>query len=160
VEEVLAVSARYVSGDEAGPLEASHLEATRQLAENLNADGFRVVAVAYKEMPPGQSRYAVADEAGLTLLGYIAFLDPPRDTAAPALAALKASGVAVKILTGDNAIVARKICLEVGLAVDPVVLGTELAAMSPDQMADIAERASIFAKVSPAQKAAIVDALH
>ncbi|MCL6467472.1 MAG: HAD-IC family P-type ATPase, partial [Ralstonia sp.] len=84
----------------------------------------------------------------------------PRDTAAPALAALKASGVAVKILTGDNAIVARKICREVGLAVEPVVLGTELAAMSPDQMADIAERASIFAKVSPAQKAAIVDALH
>ncbi|CAJ0683553.1 Magnesium-transporting ATPase, P-type 1 [Ralstonia holmesii] len=160
VEEVLAVSARYVSGDEAGPLEASHLQDTRQLAENLNADGFRVVAVAYKEMPPEQSQYAVADESGLTLLGYIAFLDPPRDTAAPAIAALKASGVAVKILTGDNAIVARKICREVGLAVEPVVLGTELAAMSPDQMADMAERASVFAKVSPAQKAAIVEALH
>ncbi|MCO5398875.1 magnesium-translocating P-type ATPase [Ralstonia soli] len=160
VEEVLAVSTRYVSGDEAGPLETSHLEQTRQLAENLNADGFRAVAVAYKELPPQQNEYAVADESGLTLLGYIAFLDPPRETAAAALAALKEAGVAVKILTGDNAIVARKICREVGLAVEPVVLGTELAAMSPEQVADIAERASVFAKVSPAQKAAIVEALH
>ena len=160
VEEVLAASTRYVSGDETGPLEASHLEHTRQLAEDLNADGFRAVAVAYKELPSQQTEYVVADESGLTLLGYIAFLDPPRETAAAAIAALQASGVGVKILTGDNAIVARKICREVGLAVDPVVLGTELATMSADQMADIAERASVFAKVSPAQKAAIVDALH
>ena len=160
VEEVLAVSTRYVCGDETGVLEASHLEQTRQQAEDLNADGFRAVAVAYKALPLQQSEYAVADESELTLLGYIAFLDPPRETAATAIAALKVGGVAVKILTGDNAIVARKICREVGVAVEPVVLGTELAAMSPDQMADIAERASVFAKVSPAQKAAIVEALH
>lgn len=160
VEEVLSISTRYVSGDESGPLEASHLEHTKRLADNLNADGFRAVAVAYKELPAQQAQYAVADESDLTLLGYIAFLDPPRETAADAIAALKAGGVTVKILTGDNAIVARKICREVGLDVDPVVLGTELSAMSPDQLAEVAERASVFAKVSPAQKAAIVEALH
>lgn len=160
LEEMLAVSTHYVCGEETGPLEASHLASAKQLADDLNGDGFRVVAVAYKELPAQQADYAVADESGLTLLGYIAFLDPPRETAASAIAALHASGVAVKILTGDNAIVARKICREVGLAVDPVVLGTELAAMSAEQMAEVAERAAVFAKVSPAQKAAIVDALH
>ncbi|KMW48589.1 magnesium-translocating P-type ATPase [Ralstonia insidiosa] len=160
VEEVLGVSSSYASGDELGPLESGHLEHAKRMAEDLNSDGFRAVAVAYKELPQQQSQYAVADESDLILLGFIAFLDPPRDTAAEALSELKTSGVAVKILTGDNAIVARKICREVGLDVDPVVLGTELSTMSPDQMAETAERASVFAKVSPAQKAAIVEALH
>ena len=77
-------------------------------------------------MPPAQATYSVADEADLTLLGYIAFLDPPKETCAAALAALKASGVQVKILTGDNDIVTRKICHEVGLPVDRIVLGSEI----------------------------------
>ena len=115
VEEVLGVSSSYASGDELGPLESGHLEHAKRMAEDLNSDGFRAVAVAYKELPQQQSQYAVADESDLILLGFIAFLDPPRDTAAEALSELKTSGVAVKILTGDNAIVARKICREVGL---------------------------------------------
>src|SRR6202051_1532929 len=111
-------------------------------------------------MPPTQTTYSVADEADLTLLGYIAFLDPPKETCAVAIGALQASGVQVKILTGDNEIVTRKICHEVGLAVDRIVLGSEIATLSPDELASVAETASVFAKVSPSQKAAIIDALH
>ena len=86
--------------------------------------------------------------------------DPPKETCAAALEALKASGVEVKILTGDNDIVTRKICHEVGLAVDRIVLGSEIATLSPDELASLAETAAVFAKVSPSQKAAIIDALH
>ena len=160
VEEVFAACKHYAIGGETGPLDASHFAAAKETTAKLNADGFRVVAVAYKEMPPTQTTYSVADESDLTLLGYIAFLDPPKDTCAAAIGALYASGVRVKILTGDNDIVTRKICHEVGLAVDRIVLGSEIANLSPDALADLAETATVFAKVSPAQKAAIIDALH
>ena len=93
-------------------------------------------------------------------MAIIAFLDPPKETAAAAIATLKTSGVQVKILTGDNDIVARKICHEVGLSVDRIVLGREIEALSPDEMATLAETTAVFAKVSPSQKAAIIDALH
>jgi Mg2+-importing ATPase len=160
VEEIFSVCTRYVINAEAGTLDESHFTAAKSTTASLNADGFRVIAVAYKEMPPEQAAYSVGDEADLTLLGYIAFLDPPKETAAAAIDALKACGVQVKILTGDNDIVARHICHEVGLPVDRLVLGKELERLSPAQLADLAETASVFAKVSPSQKASIVDALH
>ncbi len=160
VEEVFAACKSYAVDGEVGLLDSSHLAAAVETTAKLNADGFRVVAVAFKEMPPTQSTYSVADETGLTLLGYIAFLDPPKETASAAIATLKASGVQVKILTGDNDIVTRKICHEVGLSVDRIVLGSEIATMSPDVLSALAETATVFAKVSPSQKAAIIDALH
>jgi P-type Mg2+ transporter len=160
VEEVFAVCKHYEIDGKTGPLDEGHFASAMETTAKLNADGFRVVAVAYKEMPPTQATYSVADEADLTLLGYIAFLDPPKETAAAAIATLKASGVVVKILTGDNDIVTRKICREVGLQVDRIVLGSEMAKLSPDELATLAETAAVFAKVSPAQKAAIIDALH
>ncbi|MFZ1150994.1 MAG: magnesium-translocating P-type ATPase [Xanthobacteraceae bacterium] len=160
VEEVFAACKHYAIDGETGPLDQSHFTSAMETTAKLNADGFRVVAVAFKEMPPTQTTYSVADEADLTLLGYIAFLDPPKETCAAALATLKASGVQVKILTGDNDIVTRKICHEVGLVVDRIVLGSEMAVLSPDELASLAETATVFAKVSPSQKAAIIDALH
>jgi Mg2+-importing ATPase len=160
VEEVFAACTRYSVGSETGALDDSHFAAAKEITVGLNADGFRVVAVAYKEMPPEQATYSVRDEAGLTLLGYIAFLDPPKETAAAAIAALNASGVQVKILTGDNDLVTRKICHEVGLTADRIVLGKEIEALSAAQLADLAETAPVFAKVSPSQKASIIDALH
>ena len=160
VEEVFAACKHYAIDGETGPLDQSHFTSAMETTAKLNADGFRVVAVAFKEMPPTQTTYSVADEADLTLLGYIAFLDPPKETCAAALATLKASGVQVKILTGDNDIVTRKICHEVGLAVDRIVLGSEMAVLSADELASLAETATVFAKVSPSQKAAIIDALH
>ena len=160
VEEVFAACARYAMDGETGPLDESHFAAAMETTAKLNADGFRVVAVAYKEMSPEQAAYSVGDEVALTLLGYIAFLDPPKETAAAAIATLKASGVQVKILTGDNDIVTRKICHEVGLPADRIVLGKELETLSPAELADLAETISVFAKVSPSQKASIIDALH
>ena len=160
VEEVFAACKHYVVGAETGVLDDSHFRTAQATTAKLNGDGFRVVAVAFREMPAGQSVYSVKDEADLTLLGYIAFLDPPKETCAAALAALKASGVTVKILTGDNDIITRKICREVGLAVERIVLGSEMAGMTPEALAELVETTTVFAKVSPAQKAAVIDALH
>ena len=160
VEELFSISTHYEAGAECGRLDPSHLETANRETAELNADGFRVVAVAYKEMPPEQTVYTVADESGLTLLGYIAFLDPPKDSAAEAIADLAKAGVSVKILTGDNDIVTRKICKDVGLKVDRIVLGSEIEHMSDDALAELATTAIVFAKLSPPQKAKIIEALH
>ncbi|MFM0136349.1 magnesium-translocating P-type ATPase [Caballeronia grimmiae] len=160
VEEVFAVCARYATQADEGVLDASHFADAQRTTAELNADGFRVVAVACKRLPEESRPYTTGDERDLTLIGYIAFLDPPKETCAAALAALAASGVQVKILTGDNHIVTRKICHEVGIQADRIALGREIEAMSPEALDALAESVSVFAKVSPAQKAAIIDALR
>jgi Mg2+-importing ATPase len=160
VEELFSISTRYETGSECAGLDPSHLETAKRETAELNADGFRVVAVAYKEMPPLQTVYSVADEADLTLLGYIAFLDPPKESAAEAIANLAEAGVSVKILTGDNEIVTRKICKDVGLKIDRVVLGSEIEHVSDDALSDLAATTIVFAKLSPPQKAKVIEALH
>jgi P-type Mg2+ transporter len=158
IEEVFAVCSRYEIGDEVGTLDKSHLETAQQQSARLNSDGFRVIAVAYKEFDAGKDAYTVADECDLTLLGYIAFLDPPKESAGPAIAALGRAGVRVKIITGDNDIVTRKICREVGLEVDRIILGSEVEAASEAELARMVDTYSVFAKVSPPQKARIIAA--
>ena len=160
VEELFSISTHYETENECGRLDPSHLETAKRETAELNADGFRVVAVAYKEMPPEQIAYTVADESDLTLLGYIAFLDPPKDSAAEAIADLAKAGVSVKILTGDNEIITRKICKDVGLKVDRVVLGSEIDHMSDDALSELAPTTVVFAKLSPPQKAKVIEALH
>jgi Mg2+-importing ATPase len=160
VEEVFACCTRYRLGDQEGPLDASHAATARDVAARLNADGFRVVAVASRTFDAPQAAYSAADETGLTLLGYIAFLDPPKASAGPAIAALAAAGVGVKILTGDNEIVCRKICRDVGAAFEPVCLGSDIAAMDDEALARRAPEVAIFAKLSPDQKARVITALQ
>ena len=160
VEEIFSVCTNYELNDQCGLLDASHLAQAQAETRALNEDGFRAVAVAYKEIVDLKTNYSVDDESGLTLLGYIAFLDPPKETAGAAIAALIKSGVAVKIITGDNEIVTRKICREVGLDVDRIVLGPDIEQMSESALAGIAETTLVFAKVSPAQKARVIGALH
>ena len=126
----------------------------------LNAEGLRVVAVAVKEVPPHKTVYGVADETALTLIGYVAFLDPPKESTAPALRALKEHGVTVKVLTGDNHLVTAKICREVGLAVRGVLQGPELDDMDDAQVAQAAESHTVFAKLSPLHKERLVRALR
>ena len=150
----------YCLDAEVGRLDETHLEAAKQQTIALNSDGFRVVAVAYKEMDPGKTAYSIADEAGLTLLGYIAFLDPPKDSAREAIALLAQKGVQVKVLTGDNEIVTRKICHEVQLEPGEILLGATIAKMSDAELAEIAHRTTVFAKLNPAQKERVVRALH
>ncbi len=160
VEEIFAVCDRYVLGDDGGALDAGHFADAKREMEKLNSEGFRVVAVAFKEIAEPKRSYDVPDETGLTLLGYIAFLDPPKETVAAAIETLGRSGVTVKILTGDNEVITRMICHQVGLPASRVLLGSEIEAMSDDALGVAAEAASVFAKVSPAQKARVIDALH
>jgi Mg2+-importing ATPase len=160
VEEVFSVSKHYELNDTCGFLDASHLAQAQAETAELNEDGFRVVAVAYKEIPDLAQGFSVADESDLTLLGYIAFLDPPKETAGPAIAALNKAGVSVKIITGDNEIITRKICREVGLDVGRIVLGSEIEKLDERALAGLAETAAVFAKVTPAQKARVIRALH
>jgi P-type Mg2+ transporter len=158
IEEVFAVCSRYEIDGEVGELDRSHLKKAQEESASLNADGFRVIAVACKEIDARKDVYTVADENDLTLLGYIAFLDPAKASAGPAIAALQHAGVKVKILSGDNDIVTRKICHEVGLAVDRIVLGVEVEALDDAALARKAHAYLVFAKVTPAQKARIIAA--
>lgn len=161
LEEVLAVctQVRLADGSDA-PLNTEHLNEVRATTAELNDQGLRVVAVAVKEEPPTKHVYGVADEAGLTLVGYVAFLDPPKDSTAPALAALQAHGVEVKVLTGDNERVTAKICREVGLAQHGMLLGTQIDAMSDAELTRAAVDFNVFAKLNPAQKERLVRLLR
>ena len=166
LEEVLAIctSVRSGAGSGAGASTAALDAATRARAEafanQLNEEGLRVVAVAMKEMPPAQTTYSVADEAGLTLVGYISFLDPPKESAAPALKQLAAHGIVVKVLTGDNAPVTTSVCRQVGLPADVVLLGAEIEAMSDPELALATAKHTLFAKLTPLHKERIVRALR
>ncbi|MEI6178623.1 MAG: magnesium-translocating P-type ATPase, partial [Verrucomicrobiota bacterium] len=128
--------------------------------EALSSDGYRVLAIAYREFPQSQQVFSVAHESDLILLGYIAFLDPPKDSAAKAISLLRQVGVSTKILTGDNALVTRKICHEVGLVVDEVITGDQLLGLGEEQLGALAEKHSVFARLSPSQKESIIIALQ
>ena len=160
VEEVLKICTQLKVNGKVLPMDESVHTRVADLQQKLNADGLRVIAVAYKVMPPDQSHYAIADESDLVLLGNIAFLDPPKESAAPALKALKRNGVEVKILTGDNDIITRKICKDVGLPIQNVLLGSDIEALSDDELAKVAATTTIFAKFSPTQKAKIIQVLR
>ncbi len=164
VEEIVEVCSKMQDGDEIVDLTPERRAGIRALTGAMNAEGLRVVAVATSDHPPVKEQYSIADEANLTLVGYIAFLDPPKESTAPALAALREHGVTVKVLTGDNDLVTAKICKEVGLALPAdgsgIVLGSQIETMSDAELSDVAERCSVFAKLSPTHKERIVRALH
>jgi Mg2+-importing ATPase len=172
VEEVLAVCSHVRTQDSLDasldgertmptqPLDAALLVRTQAFTAGLNAEGLRVVAVAVKTLPPGQTTYSVVDESGLTLIGYIAFLDPPKESAAPALKKLAAHGITVKVLTGDNDLVTAQVCRQVGLPADSVLLGTQVEAMTEEALKAAAEAHHIFAKLTPLHKERIVRALR
>lgn len=164
IEELLPLCTR---ADDNGAEEGGEISFTpelrkqvRKLTRNLNRDGLRALAVAYKWLPPEDRTYALADEAELTLAGYVAFLDPPKETAREAIAALKEHGVGVKIITGDNEVVTRKICKEVGLQIEGTLLGPDAEYLSDAELADKAEYITIFAKMSPLHKSRVIRALQ
>ena len=142
------------------PLDAQRLMRTQAVVAGLNAEGLRVVAVAVKTLPPEQSTYSVADESGLTLIGYIAFLDPPKESAAPALRQLAAHGISVKVLTGDNQAVAVHVCRQVGLDAKRVLLGDQVDALDDAALQAAAGSHTLFAKLTPLHKERIVRALR
>jgi Mg2+-importing ATPase len=141
------------------PMEQLLLEDLKKEYDQLSTDGFRVLALAYRDIDP-KPVYGKDDEHDLILKGYIAFLDPPKETAKPALTALEKHGVAVKVLTGDNELVSRKICKEVGLPLEHVLTGAKVEAMSDRELAEAAERTTLFVRLSPAHKQRIIKALQ
>ena len=127
--------------------------------EKLSADGFRVIALAYKDLEH-KPAYSKADECDLVLKGYLAFLDPPKESAAPAILALQKHGVDVKILTGDNDLVSRKVCHEVGLPTDKILLGGDIEKMTDDELAQAAATTTLFARLLPIHKQRIIQVLR
>ncbi len=160
VEEILSICTKGEIGARTFDMTPVSRSDMARLAQDLNEDGFRVVAVAHKDMPPAQNVYSVKDECNLTLIGFIAFLDPPKESARQAIAMLGKYGVKVKVLTGDGDIVARRVCKDVGLEVEGTLLGSMIEGMDDEELALHVNHTTLFAKVSPAQKARVIAAFH
>ncbi|WP_313583813.1 magnesium-translocating P-type ATPase [Lacrimispora sp.] len=160
VEEMLSVCSYAEYEGKVMPLTDDIKTYILKKVNDLNEDGMRVIAVAQKTNPSPVGTFSVADESDMVLMGYLAFLDPPKESTAEALAALKEHGVDVKILTGDNDKVTRCVCRQVGLSVDRILLGSDLDNMSDEELGSAAEKVSVFAKLSPQQKARVITILR
>jgi Mg2+-importing ATPase len=158
-EEVFQHSSHFELDGKLSPMDPTLMVGLKQQYDSLSNDGFRVLAVATKDLPE-KDVCSLADERGLVLRGYVAFLDPPKKTAGPALAALHQHGVTVKILTGDNQLISRKVCKDVGLAPDPMLLGADVEKMSDPELAEAALKTTLFARLSPAHKERVIRALR
>ena len=158
-EEVFQHSSYFELDGKLSPMEPSLIVGLKEEYENLSNDGFRVLALASKELP-GKQICAKVDERELVLRGYVAFLDPPKSTAARALEALHRHGVVVKILTGDNPLISRKVCKDVGLAAEPMLLGADVEKLSDEELGEAVEKTTLFARLSPAHKERVIRALR
>ena len=158
-ESVLPACTAIEIKGKVAPFDGAAAASARALFESLSSDGYRVLAVAHRPLER-QAAYAVDDERELRLIGFAAFLDPPREGVAEMLTALKADGIEVKIITGDNELVSRHICAQVGLSAEEIVLGEAVEKMSDPALAAVAERTQVFARVSPMQKNRIILALR
>jgi P-type Mg2+ transporter len=157
-EGILAICESYESEERIIPFDGGTRKKCRETFDDLSARGFRVLAVAYRDVQ-GLDGLAVEDEHSLILAGYLAFADPPSPDAASSLQAMKRDGVEVKILTGDNELVARHVCEQVGLTHPTITLGSEVERTSESALQHIAEETTVFARVSPMQKHRIIHAL-
>lgn len=131
-----------------------------KMVTKLNNEGMRVIGVAQRNDIPDENNFGVADESNMVLMGYIGFLDPPKESAADAIKALRENGVNVKILTGDNDAVTVKICKEVGIKVKNILLGNNIENMSDEELSKVVDDTNIFAKLSPLQKSRIIKILQ
>ena len=160
VEEMLSICSYAEYQGQISPITEEVKEQILQRVADLNDDGFRVLALAQKTNPSPVGAFSVKDECDMVLLGYLAFLDPPKESTAGALKSLREHGVVTKILTGDNEKVTRTVCKQVGLKVNNMLLGSDIEKMSDTELARAAEETDVFAKLSPDQKARVVSALR
>jgi len=160
VEEMLQVCSFAESDGEVVPIDDEMRSIILKKVDEFNEDGMRVIAVAQKTNPSPVGEFSPADEKDMVLMGYLAFLDPPKDSAAAAIKALNENGVQVKILTGDNEKVTRNVCKQVGISVKEILLGSDIDKMSDEELGKKAEKISVFAKLSPPQKARVVTVLR
>ncbi|MDD4181924.1 MAG: magnesium-translocating P-type ATPase [Victivallaceae bacterium] len=160
VEEMLNISSFVEYNGKIEELTPTIKSEIFKTVEKLNEDGMRVIAIAQKNNPAVEGVFSVKDESKMVLMGYLAFLDPPKATTAAAITALRDYGVSVKILTGDNVGVTKSICRQVGLQIDNLLPGTEIEEMDDEALALAVEETNVFAKLSPQQKSRIVRALR
>ena len=158
-EEIFLRCSQFELDGKLSPMTPNQMVGLKQEYDDLSSDGFRVLAVATKELP-GKQICTKDDERDLILRGYVAFLDPPKTSAARALAALHNHGVTVKILTGDNHLISRKVCKDVGLTADPMLEGGEIEKMSDAELSEAAEKTALFARLSPAHKERVIRVLR
>jgi Mg2+-importing ATPase len=160
VEEVLGACETAEANGRRFGLDEGHLANAKKIVDGLNNEGFRVIAVAYKETEKARKAYSAADESHLVLSGFIAFLDPPKESAIEAIRELHEYGVHVKILTGDSELVTKNICSRVGIHAERFLLGNDIEKMSDEKLQKEAEHISIFAKLLPKHKERIINALR
>lgn len=161
VDEITGVCSAAERGGVRVPFEAAHAATLGATADGLNADGLRVIAIACRTLAPGEAiDHDSAAERDLTLMGYIAFFDPPRESAAAAIAGLRAHGVDVKVLSGDVPAVCAHVCRLVGIDATAILDGATLERMSDDALAQRVATTQVFAKLSPAQKTRVIQALQ
>lgn len=160
VEEMLKCCSYAECRGEIRPLTSDVRRLVLKRSDELNEKGMRVIAVAQKTNPSPVGQFSTEDENDMVLIGFLAFLDPPKPTTKSAIEALKSYGVEVKILTGDNEKVTCAICKQVGLNVNRILLGSELDDISDDELGKMAEEITVFAKLSPSQKARIITVLR
>ena len=160
VEEVTGVCENYQVDEDINPLIRLIRDDLMDEYRNLSADGYRVLAIAYREFDRTKQVFSVADESEMTLLGYIAFFDPAKETSAKAIEALTRSGVAVKILTGDNELVTRKVCTDVRMPITRIVTGPQLAALDDAGFIREVSEANVLARLTPDQKEKVIKTLR
>ena len=160
LEEMFKICTHVEMDRNVVPMDEISVPGALVLAQNLNDDGMRVIAVAYKDVVASKKEYGVQDETGLILIGYVAFYDPPKETAALAIERLANHGVTVKVLTGDNERVARKVAGEVGLSVSNILTGSIIETLTDEELDREVEATTVFAKLTPVQKERIIHSLH
>ena len=160
VEEMLQCCAYAECGGAVRPLTDEVCRLVLKKSDELNGEGMRVIAVAHKTNPAPVGQFSAADENDMVLIGFLAFLDPPKSTTKTAIRALREYGVGVKVLTGDNEKVTCAICRQVGLSADRILLGSDVDALDDAALGRQAEDIAVFAKLSPSQKARIVRVLR
>jgi Mg2+-importing ATPase len=158
-EEILKVCSYYEVDGLISDISEEIRKKIEQKYFDLSAEGLRVLGVASKKLREEKAVYSINDEKDMTFLGFVAFLDPPKETAKQSLQMLSKANVELKILTGDNELVTRKVCSELGFEVKGVVLGNEIALMTDDALSAVVEDANVFARVTPAQKDRIINVL-
>jgi Mg2+-importing ATPase len=159
-EEIFKRCKQYELDGEIIDMEYLVLADLKEEYERLSTDGFRVLALAYRDFEDKKTEFTRDDESDLILKGYVAFLDPPKATAERTIKVLKKYGVSMKVLTGDNELVTKKICSEVGLDVEGMITGEMMEKMSDDQIKEAVEKTTVFARLSPVQKEKVIHALH
>ena len=160
IEEMLSISAFAEYAGKIEPMTDALRREIMDTCSEYNADGFRVLGVAQKTNPSPVGAFSVADESDMVLIGYLAFLDPPKESAVAAIASLHEYGVDIKVLTGDNDAVTKSVCKQVGIEVSYILLGADVEEMDDERLKVLVERTDVFAKLSPQQKARVVTALR